>query len=120
MTETAGRIFTTHADPPVIVMSRVPGQPLGTRQATDEQVDALVVALEWMHRCVPADVLAPADPQDTPADVVDLLRRMRAACPAPTTAAAQPVVRMAFRAVSEFVDSDWTARAASIGEPSPA
>lgn len=106
------------ADPPVIVMSRVPGQPLGTREATAEQLDALVVALERMHRCVPADLLATADPQDTPADVAELLGRMLAACPAPT-AAAQPVVRDAYRAVSGFVDSDWAARAASIGEPSP-
>jgi hypothetical protein len=105
-------------DPPVIVMSCVPGQPLGTRKATVAQIDALVVALERMHRCVPADVLAAADPQDTPADVVELLKKMLASCPPPTTAA-EPVVRDAFDAVSAFIDSDWAERAASIGEPSP-
>jgi hypothetical protein len=106
------------ADPPVVVMSRVPGQPLGTRMATVAQIDALVVALERMHRCVPVDVLAAVDPQDTPADVVELLRKMLAACPPPTTAA-QPVVRDAFDAVSALIDSGWAERAASIGEPSP-
>jgi Phosphotransferase enzyme family len=106
------------ADPPVIVMSRVAGQPLGTGRATAEQIDALVVALERMHGCVPAEALVEADPQDAPADVVQLLKKMLAACPVPTVAV-DPVVRDAFEAVSGFVGSDWAARAASIGDPSP-
>lgn len=106
------------ADPPVIVMSRVAGQPLGTCRATTEQVDALVAALERMHRCVPAEALVGADPQDAPADVVELLEKMLQACPAPT-AMMDRVVRDAFDAVSRFVGSDWAARAASIGEFSP-
>ncbi|MDJ0386330.1 aminoglycoside phosphotransferase family protein [Streptomyces sp. G-G2] len=105
------------AQPPRIVMSRVPGEPLGTRRATPEQVDALVTALERMHRCVPDSVLATADPQDTPADVAELLKKMLASRARPTHAAA-PVVRRAFDAASELIGSDWATRAASIGEPS--
>ena len=106
------------AQPPLIVMSRVPGEPLGTRRATPDQIDALVVALERMHRCVPASALATADPQDTPADVVELLQKMLALRARPTDAAA-PIVRTAFDAASVFIGSDWATRAAAIGGPSP-
>jgi Phosphotransferase enzyme family len=106
------------AKPPRIVMSRVPGEPLGTRRATPEQVDALVIAIERMHRSVPASALATADPQDTPADVAELLKKMLTSRARPTNAAT-PIVHRAFEAAAEFVSSDWAARAASFGRPSP-
>jgi hypothetical protein len=107
------------AQPPRIVMSRVPGEPLGTRRATPEQIDALVIALERMHRCIPDSALASADPQDTPADVVELLKKMLTSRARPTHATV-PIVRNAFDAASEFIGSDWATRTASIGKPSPA
>jgi hypothetical protein len=106
------------AEPPLIMMSRVPGEPLGTRRATPEQIDALVIALDRMHRCVPVSALATADPQDTPADVVQLLKKMLVSRARPTHAVA-PVVHSAFDSAAEFVGSDWATRAASIGKPSP-
>ena len=107
-----------NAQPPRIVMSRVPGEPLGTRQATPEQVDALVIAIERMHRSVPDSALAKADPQDTPADVAKLLKKLLTARARPTDAA-PPSVRRAFNAATEFIASDWAPKAASIGKPSP-
>lgn len=107
------------AEPPFIVMSRLPGEPLGTRPATSAQLDALVIALERMHRSAPVDALAAADPQDTPESLAAMLRAALAARARPTNDAA-PAVRSAFAAASELVGSDWPGRAASIGEPSPA
>jgi hypothetical protein len=106
------------AEPPRIVMSRVPGEPLGTRRATSQQVDALVVAIERMHRCVPGSVVASEYPPDSPANLVAWLEAMLASRVRPTDTVA-PVVRTAFDAAADFVGSDWATRAASIGEPSP-
>ncbi|WP_051450662.1 aminoglycoside phosphotransferase family protein [Actinospica robiniae] len=105
-------------EPPRIVMSRVPGKPLATQRATSQQVDALAAALDRMHRCVPPDILATAEPQDTPADMAQLLRKMRATRARPSDDASD-AVHAAFDAVAAFIDSDWPTRAALIGEPSP-
>lgn len=106
--------------PPSIVMSRVPGEPLGTRRLTPEQVDALAAALDRMHGAVPASVLADVYPQDTPSDFDSQLREMLAACPRPTEdSGAEPIVREAFEAARRFIDSGWVERAASLGEPTP-
>ena len=45
------------ADPPEVVMSRLPGEPLGTWPAPDAQVDAVAAALSHLHHAVPARVL---------------------------------------------------------------
>jgi hypothetical protein len=105
-------------EPPRIVMSRVPGEPLGIRPATSQQVDALVAAIEMMHRCVPGDAVGAAGPQDDPADIAGYLRTMLASLVRPTDGVA-PVVRTAFDAAAEIVGSDWARDAASIGQPSP-
>ncbi|WP_341928124.1 aminoglycoside phosphotransferase family protein [Nocardioides psychrotolerans] len=42
---------------PEVVMSRVPGQPLGAAPVSDAQLDALAVALRRLHGAVPADEL---------------------------------------------------------------
>ena len=109
------------AQPPSIVMSRVPGEPLGTRRMTPEQTDALAVALDRMHGAVPADALAEADPQDTPSSIDSLLRRMLAACATPTEdGGAKPVVREAFEAARRVIESSgWVERGARLGDPRP-
>jgi len=106
------------AEPPRIVMSRVPGESLGLRRATPAQVDAIVAAVERMHRCVPDSVLPAADPHDSLADFARRLAAMLAAQSRPTDAMT-PVVRAAFDTAAEFVGSDWATRAASVGELSP-
>ena len=47
------------ADPPLIVMSRLPGEPVGTRTpATDVCLDAVAHALDTFHHAVPSAELA--------------------------------------------------------------
>jgi hypothetical protein len=41
------------ADPPAIAMSRVPGEPLGTRPVTRAQEDAVAAALHRLHHAIP-------------------------------------------------------------------
>lgn len=108
-------------DPPFIVMSRVPGESLGTRRATSEQLDALAAALDCMFFAVPAHVLADVDPYDTPSSIAELLRGMLANRMTPSAGSgAEPVVRAAFEAACHFIDSDWIERATRLGEPTPA
>jgi aminoglycoside phosphotransferase len=45
------------ADPPVVVMRRLPGEPLGGRQLSGGCLDALGEALQRLHTCLPARVL---------------------------------------------------------------
>ena len=106
--------------PPSIVMSRVPGEPLGTRRMTPEQIDALVTALDRMHGAVPAEALAEADPQDTPPSIGSLLRTMLLASVPPTEGGgAEPIVREAFEAARRVIESDWVERGANLGDPKP-
>jgi len=108
------------AEPPSVVMSRVPGEPLGTRRVTPEQIGALAVAIDRMHGAIPASALADVDPQDTPSSVDALLRGMLAARATPTEeGGAKPIVCEAFEAARRFIDSGWVERAASLGEPTP-
>ena len=108
------------AHPPVIVMGRVPGESLGTRRATPEQIDALVFALDRLHFAVPAHVLADVDPHDTPSRIADLLRRMIADRATPSVhGGSVPVVCEAFEAAHRFIDSNWVERGVRLGEPMP-
>lgn len=45
-------------DRPVVVMSRLPGKPLGDRALTTEQTAALATAMAELHAAVPARELA--------------------------------------------------------------
>lgn len=51
------------ATAPSVVMSRVPGEPLGARPLTDDQLDALATALRRLHTCVPEGELARLPPR---------------------------------------------------------
>jgi hypothetical protein len=106
------------AEPPSIVMSRVPGEPLGTRPITPDRLDALAVALARLHHSVPEKPLEDAEPQDDPASFDELLHRGFAAR-AHAAAATEPVVRRAVAAARGFLGSGWVGRCAGIGEPSP-
>jgi hypothetical protein len=107
------------AEPPSIVMSRLPGEPLGTAPIAPEQLDALAEALRRLHGAVPREALANLEPQDDPASFDALLHRALAAG-ADAALDAEPVVRRAVAAAREFLDSGWVERGARIGEPSPA
>ena len=49
------------ADPPEIIMSRLPGEPLGRRAAPDAQVSAVAAAFHRLHHAIPAPVLGTVD-----------------------------------------------------------
>lgn len=114
--------------PPSIVMGRVPGEPLGTRPVTSAQLDALAAALDRMHRSIPDNALADAEPQEDPAGFQALLLRVFAdrvdradhADRARAAAGTEPVVLEALAAARAFLDSGWVERGAAIGVPSPA
>ena len=46
------------ATPPVIVMSRLPGKPLGAVPVDDAQLDAMATAIERLHTGIPSEVIA--------------------------------------------------------------
>jgi hypothetical protein len=106
--------------PPSIVMSRLPGEPLGTRPVTPEQLDAMAATLERLHRSVPEHALATAEPQDDPASFDALLRRSIAASSDAVAALGDAAVLRAVAAARAFLDSGWVERCARIGRPSPA
>jgi hypothetical protein len=45
------------ADPPMVVMSLLPGEPLGTYPVAGSQLDAVAAAVRQLHQAVPARVL---------------------------------------------------------------
>ncbi|HEX4788751.1 MAG TPA: phosphotransferase [Actinospica sp.] len=105
-------------EPPSIVMSRVPGESLGTRPVTPDQLDALAEALQQLHASVPEKRLADVEPQNDPASFDELLHRAFAAR-AHAASETEPMVRRAVAAARAFLDSGWVGRCAGIGEPSP-
>ena len=104
------------ADPPLIVMSRVPGEPLGTRPVSDDQEDAIAAALVRLHHAIPPSVLgtverAPGSPQLLPGRI----REMACACNAELL---DSMPRRAYRAALAWLGSGGAERAASVtGQP---
>lgn len=104
------------ADPPLIAMSHVPGEPLGTRPVSEAQEDAIAAALNRLHHAIPAPVLetvegAPGSPQLLP----DRIRDMARACNAELL---DPLPRRAHRAALAWLDSGWAEHPASgAGQP---
>jgi hypothetical protein len=94
------------SDPAVIVMSRLPGEPLGTCPASDAQVDAIAAALSRLHRAVPPTVLdrieqVPGSPQFA----AERARNMAAACQAESL---DLLSRQGYESALAWLDSRWT------------
>jgi hypothetical protein len=104
------------ADPPLIAMSQLPGEPLGTRPVTEAQEDAIAAALSRLHHAIPPSVLetverAPGSAQLLP----DRTRDMAHACNADLL---DPLPRQAYRATLAWLGSGWAERSASVtGQP---
>lgn len=107
------------SQPPSIVMSLVPGEPLGPAPLTPAQLDALAAALDRVHHSIPEKTLADAEPQDDPARFDALLQRMLLE-QAEASVGTQPLVRRAVTAAAGFLDTPWVRLCAAIGTPSPA
>jgi aminoglycoside phosphotransferase (APT) family kinase protein len=103
-------------DPPLIAMSRVPGEPLGARLVTETQQDAIAEALSRLHHAIPPSVLAtveraPGSPQLLP----DRIKGMARACNAGSL---DPLPRQAYLAVLAWLDGGQAERAAAVtGQP---
>jgi Ser/Thr protein kinase RdoA (MazF antagonist) len=94
-----------NADAPEVVMSRVPGEPLGTRPAPDAQVDAIAAALGRLHHAVPSPVLdavGQAGYGDGPQHISDRMRKLAAACRAELL---DPLPRQAYDGALAWLDS---------------
>jgi Phosphotransferase enzyme family len=104
------------ADPPLIAMSQVPGEPLGTRPVTEGQQDAIAAALSRLHHAIPPSVLAtveraPGSPQLLPGRIRDMAR----ACNAELL---DPLPRQAYRAALAWLGSGRAERPAAVtGQP---
>jgi Ser/Thr protein kinase RdoA (MazF antagonist) len=98
------------ADPPEVIMSRLPGEPLGTRAATDAQVDAMAAALNRLHHAIPATVLDAVGEVGyggMPRFVSDRMRELAADCQAGSL---DPLPRQAFDRALAWLDRDGAAK----------
>jgi hypothetical protein len=101
------------ADPPLIAMSQVPGEPLGMRPVTEAQEDAIAMTMRRLHHAIPPSVLttiepAPGLPQLLPGRIRDMAR----ACDAGSL---DPLPRQAYRAALAWLDSGGAGSPASTG-----
>jgi hypothetical protein len=93
------------ADQPLIVMSRVPGEPLGAGLVSKAQQVAIASALDRLHHAIPPAVLArvdlaPGAPQLLP-------ERIKVMACARNADLLDPLQRQAHRAALEWLDSGW-------------
>lgn len=104
------------ADPPLIAMSQVPGEPLGTRPVTEVQEVAIAAALSRLHHAIPPSVLATVERvPGSPHLLRDRIRDMAHACNAELL---DTLPRQAYRAALAWLDSGWAEHPASVtGQP---
>jgi hypothetical protein len=91
------------ADPPEVVMSRLPGEPLGTRPAPDAQINAVAAALTRLHHAIPPPVLDAVGPagHGGAQSVIDHMRGLAAGCGAESL---DPLPRQAYNRVLTWLD----------------
>jgi aminoglycoside phosphotransferase len=100
------------AEPAVVVMSRLPGDAMGTQPLTAGQVAAVAASIGRLHRAVPPGVLDAAEPMPFgPAAAVARVRAMAAAIGVP----ADPAARRALRCASAWLEWGQVERAAARG-----
>ena len=95
-----------NADQPLIVMSCVPGEPLGTALVSKAQQAAIASALDRLHHAIPPSVLAtinlaPGGTQLLPERIRDMARGSNAEL-------LDPLPRQAHRAALTWLDTGWT------------
>ena len=103
-------------DPPLIAMSRVPGEPLGAHRVTEAQTDAIAAALSRLHDALPPSVLATVE--RAPGQPHLLPDRIRDMAQIRNDELLDPLSRRAYRAVLTWLDSQETNPSASVsGQP---
>ena len=106
-----------NADPPLIAMSQVPGEPLGIDPATKAQEVAIAAALTRLHHAIPPPVLAAVEP--APGRSPQLLRdRIRDMSRARDPESLDPLPRQAHQAALAWLDCGAAQHpAAATGQP---
>jgi aminoglycoside phosphotransferase (APT) family kinase protein len=100
------------AEPPVVVMSRLPGNPMGTQPLTAGQVAAVAASIRRLHRAAPPGVLEAAEPMPFgPVTAAARVRAMTAAAGVPE----DPGARRALRCASAWLERGQAERAAASG-----
>jgi Phosphotransferase enzyme family len=91
------------ADPPTITMTRLPGVPLAEQPIAARNLDALVVAMNYLHACVPSGALAHVRPHPWLAEgAAKQVRSRIAGMRHPPDG--EPIVRAAFNAAARWLD----------------
>jgi hypothetical protein len=91
-------------EPPSVVMSRLPGEPLGAGPVTPDQLDAIAEAVERLHTAVPARVLDSVGPVSLPPPAA--LARVRAMA-ALRGVPRDPHMSRALESARAWLDSGW-------------
>jgi aminoglycoside phosphotransferase (APT) family kinase protein len=100
------------AEPPVVVMSRLPGSALGTRPLTPGEAVAVAASIGRLHRAAPPGVLDAAEPMPFgPVAALARVRAMAAALGIPE----DPQARRALRCASTWLARGPVERAAARG-----
>ncbi len=100
------------AEPAVVVMSRLPGEAMGTQPLTAGQVTAVAASIGRLHLAVPPGVLDAAEPMPFgPAAAMARVRAMAAATGVPD----DPAVLHALRRASAWLERGQVQRAAARG-----
>lgn len=101
-----------HAEPPVVVMSRLPGTAMGTQPLSAEQVAAVAASIGRLHRAAPPAVLDASEPMPFgPVTAVARVRAMAAALGVPL----DPAARRALLCASAWLERGQVERAAARG-----
>jgi aminoglycoside phosphotransferase len=90
------------AEPPVIAMTRVPGEPLAGQPVTARHLDALAAALNQLHACVPIDALTRVPPHPWLAE--DMANLLRSLFDGPVCDTLTLPVQTALSAASDWLD----------------
>ncbi len=100
------------ARPPVVVMSRLPGNAMGTRPLSAGEVAAVAASIRRLHRAAPPGVLDATEPMPFgPVTAVARVRAMAAALRVPE----DPDTRRALRCASAWLERGQVERAAARG-----
>lgn len=100
------------AEPAVVVMSRLPGSPMGTQPLTASQVAAVAASIRRLHHAAPPGVLEAIEPMPFgPVTAAARVRAMAAAAGVPE----DPDARRALRCASSWLERGQVERTAVRG-----
>jgi Ser/Thr protein kinase RdoA (MazF antagonist) len=100
------------AEPPVVAMSRLPGDAMGTQPLTADEITAVAASIGRLHRAAPPGVLDAIEPMPFgPVTAVARVREMAAALGLPE----DPAARRALRCATAWLELGQVERAAARG-----